>query len=158
MKSKLRKIVIIIFMIMYGVFIIGCKPSLEGIEIGVKGGNSKNEAYYLTEGEWVFGYISSSNARRYFSVPVTSGNKIQIRIKTFDNEIDSWMTYAGYYLYYESGELINFSGAPFTGNYIFTPNTTGKWIIGVVHPSGGIGAFAITYTNDGNSPQKPTFQ
>jgi hypothetical protein len=155
MRKVFRLFVITVSVIVLGVLIAGCKPLLEGVELGNTGGYSLNDAYNLTEGEWIFGYISSSKSSRYYSIPVTNGNKIQISTRTYNMELDSWMTDVGFYIYRESG--VKYSGGPYVGHWHFTSDVTGKWLIEVVHRWDGTGAFALAYTNGDISPPVPKF-
>jgi len=150
MKKKLKILGISLIITVIWVLAAGCQ---EGICIGNDGGSSLSDAYQLTEGKWTFGYVSSDSDSRWYSVPVTNGNKIYIRMYYRDD--DSMMEDVVYSLYRETGD--KYGGGPYEGNYIFTPNITGKWYIKVESQYGYAGAFGITYMNSDAYPPKADF-
>lgn len=149
MKRIFKTLGITVFVTVIVILTAGCILE-EGIELGSYGGSSLGDAYHLTEGEYVFGFLPSDSDSRWFSVPVVNGNRIYIWV--YGNKENSSMINAAYYLYNESGN--KFSGGPYDNYYSFGPTTTGKWFIEVISRSNR-GAFAITYTNSSGSPPNP---
>jgi len=152
MKRMFKAFGITALVTVIAVLMDGCALE-EGIELGNYGGSSLSDAYHLTEGEWTFGYISSESDSRWYSVPVAKDNKIYISM--YYRKKDSTMTDVAYNLYRETG--VKYSGGPYVGDYIFTPDITGKWYIEVISSYGSIGAFAIIYKNNDKDPPNPNF-
>ena len=128
----------------------------EGVELGNHGGLSIDDAYNLTEGKWTFGYTSSPSHSRFFSVPVTNGQRIWIYISKYD--------YLGQprninYFILESGT----KHGPYNTFQNYIPNYTGQCFIEVVYKNindnfgNSERTFAITYINSSRSPGSPRF-
>jgi hypothetical protein len=117
-----------------------------GIEIDGYGGKSMDNAYHLTEGEWTISYISSSNPSRWYSIPVTKGNGIDIWKKDHGKG-------TVYVIYDETGTKL---AGPWILGSDFMPATTGKLYIEVL-PSWeeDTPLFAIAYTNGVLLSSKP---
>ena len=133
-------------------FLVSCPVLGEGIKLGNYGGKTMAEAYHLTDGEYVMGFLPKEEDSRWFSVPVVANREFWIYFYKDSILTDDVM----YYVYYQSGNKIWSTGYSGRSIYKFTPVSSGVWCFEVTPNYSGNDAFAITYTTR-DAPTPPTY-
>jgi len=124
-------------------FFAGCPVFNKGIELGNYGGKTIADAYNLSDGEYVMGFLSNEEDSRWFSVPVVANQKFKVYFRG-DN---------GYYVYYQSG--IKIWNTWYRSRTVeFTSGSTGTWYFEI---NGGFNSFAIAYTTGETEPTPPMY-
>jgi len=153
MKRLFKKLGITVIVTVIWIFLTGCPVEGEGIELGNYGGKTMSEAYHLTDGEYVMGFLPKEEDSRWFSVPVVANRKFDIYFYKDSILTDDVI----YYVYYQSGKKIWSNGYSGRSVYTFTPVSTGTWYFEVTPRYSINDAFAIAYTTGDNAPTRPTY-